>query len=103
MADGSANIYLTVAAILQAARLGATGDYRLQAAEDRDGLENVRETRHVPSSLAKALGALDKDKSLREAVGAEICDAQLFLKRDEAKRLDGKSVDDVRNYYLPFV
>ncbi|MEM8578463.1 MAG: glutamine synthetase family protein [Pseudomonadota bacterium] len=103
MADGSASIYLTVAAVLQAARLGAEGDYRLQAAEDRDGLENVRETRHVPSSLSKALDALDKDKALREAVGTEICDAILFLKRDEAQRLQGKSVDEVRNYYLPFV
>jgi len=103
MADGSASIYLVTAAVLQAARLGAEADYRLQAAEDRDGLENVRETRHVPSSLSKALDALDKDKTLRSAVGAEICDALLFIKRDEAKRLDGKSVDEVRNYYLPYL
>ncbi|MEL7098355.1 MAG: glutamine synthetase family protein [Pseudomonadota bacterium] len=103
MADGSANIYLATAAVLQAARLGLEESYRLQAAEDRDGLENVRETRHVPSSLAKAIDALDKDKALRTAVGEEICDAQIFLKRDEAKRLSGKSVDDVRNFYLPFI
>ncbi|MEO0938247.1 MAG: glutamine synthetase family protein [Pseudomonadota bacterium] len=103
MSDGGANIYLATAAVLQAALLGLEGDYRLQAAEDRDGLENVRETRHVPSSLSKAIDALDKDAALRKAVGEGICDAQIFLKRDEVKRLDGKSVDDVRNFYLPFI
>ncbi len=103
MADNAANPYLAVTAVLQAARLGVEGDYRLQAAEDRDGLENVRETRHVPSALDKAMDALDKDEALRNAVGSEICDAMIFLKRDEFKRLAGKGVDDVRNYYLPFI
>ena len=72
-------------------------------AEDLDGLENVRATRHVPSSLAKALDALDADKDLRKAVGDLLCEAQLVLKRDEANRLADKSVDDIRDYYLPFI
>jgi glutamine synthetase len=36
----------------------------LQPAEDLDGIENVRETRHVPSGLDKALAALDQDEPL---------------------------------------
>jgi glutamine synthetase len=40
---------------------------------------------------------------LRQAIGALYCDALLYLKRDEFKRLIGKSVDDVRDFYLPFV
>jgi hypothetical protein len=27
----------------------------------------------------------------------------LFIKRDEFARLEGKSVDEVRNFYLPFI
>ena len=103
MADGSANPYIAVAAVLQAALLGVSGALDLPPAEDLDGLENVRATRHVPASLDKALAALDADADLRRVVGEGLCDAILFLKRDEAKRLDGKTVDEIRTYYLPFV
>lgn len=103
MADCATNPYLAVAAVLQASLLGFEGKLELQAEEDLDGIENTRATRHVPSALDKALDALDADTDLRNAVGAEICDALLFLKRDEFNRLTGKSVDEVRNFYLPFV
>ncbi|WP_147107569.1 glutamine synthetase family protein [Tateyamaria sp. syn59] len=103
MADCATNPYLAVAAVLQAALLGVEKGYALVEAEDLDGLENVRATRHVPSALDKALDALDADTPLRMAVGEEICDAVIFLKQDEWKRLKDKSVDEVRDYYLPFV
>lgn len=103
MADCATNPYQAVTAVLQAARLGVEGKLPLQAAEDLDGLENVRETRHVPSGLDKSLNALDKDVALRKAVGELYCDALIFLKRDEFQRLQGKSVDEVRDFYLPFV
>ncbi|MEM6898032.1 MAG: glutamine synthetase, partial [Pseudomonadota bacterium] len=95
--------YIAVAAVLQAALLGVTGGLPLPKAEDLDGIDNVRATRHVPPTLLRALDALDADQALRMAVGEEICDALLFLKRDEAKRLSDKSVGEVRDYYLPFV
>ncbi|MEL6887333.1 MAG: glutamine synthetase family protein [Pseudomonadota bacterium] len=103
MADCATNPYLAVTAVLQAALLGMSEGYALAPAEDLDGLENVRATRHVPSALDKALAALDADKALRMAVGEGICDALIFLKQDEWKRLKDKSVDEVRDYYLPFV
>lgn len=103
MADCATNPYQAVAAVLQAARLGYVKTLRLQPAEDLDGWENVREKRHVPSGLDKSLDALDKDIALRKAVGELYCDALLYLKRDEFNRLLGKSVDEVRDYYLPFV
>lgn len=103
MADCATNPYLAVASVLQASLLGVSGGYALDPAEDLDGLENIRATRHVPSSLDKALAALDADKPLRMAVGEAICDALIFLKQDEWKRLKDKSVDQVRDYYLPFV
>ena len=103
MADCATNPYQAVAAVLQAARLGVAGSLPLQPAEDLDGLENVRERRHIPSGLYKSLDALDKDVRLRQAVGEAYCDGLLYLKRDEFKRLLNKSVDEVRDYYLPFV
>lgn len=103
MADCATNPYQAVAAVLQAARLGYRSEMPLQPAEDLDGLENVREKRHIRPGLDKSLDALDQDKALRQAVGELYCDALLFLKRDEFKRLVGKGVDDVRDYYLPFI
>ncbi|WP_299295086.1 glutamine synthetase family protein [uncultured Tateyamaria sp.] len=103
MADCATNPYLAVTAVLQAALLGVENGYDLPAAEDLDGLENVRATRHVPSALDKALDALDADAPLRAAVGADLCNALIFLKQDEWKRLKDKSVDEVRDFYLPFV
>ena len=103
MADCATNPYQAVAAVLQAARLGFEGKFPLQPAEDLDGLENVREKRHIPSGLDKSLTALDKDEVLRKAVGQQYCDGLLYIKRDEFKRLLGKSIDDVRDFYLPFI
>lgn len=103
MADCTVNPYQAVTAILQAAKLGVNGRLPLQPAEDLDGIEQVREKRHIPSGLDRSLNALDQDTVLRKAVGELYCDAFLFLKRDEFQRLDGKSVDAVRDFYLPFV
>ncbi|WP_415919767.1 glutamine synthetase [Tateyamaria sp. SN6-1] len=103
MADCATNPYLAVTAVLQAALLGVENGHTLAPAEDLDGLENVRATRHVASALDKALDALDADAPLRMAVGEALCDALIFLKQDEWKRLKDKSVDEVRDYYLPFV
>jgi len=103
MADCATNPYQAVTAVLQAAKLGVESKLKLQPPEDLDGIEHVRATRHVPSNLDKALDALDRDATLREAVGELFCNAFLYIKRDEADRLTGKSVDEVRDYYLPFV
>ena len=103
MADGGTNPYLATHAVLQAALLGVDGQMPLPKPEDLDGLENVRATRHVPANLSKSLDALEADKTLKEALGELLCDALIFLKRDEVKRLDGKTVDEVRDFYLPFI
>ncbi len=103
MADAATNPYLAVAAVLHAARLGVEHGYDLPAPEDLDGLEQTRATRHVPSSLPRALDVLSKDEPLQQAVGDLLCTALIELKRDEAKRLSGKSVDEVRDYYMPFI
>lgn len=103
MADCATNPYQAVTAVLQAARMGVENKLKLPHAEDQDGLDEVRATRHVPASLEKGLDALDKDPELRKAVGELYCNALIYLKRDECNRLRRKSVDEVRDYYLPFV
>ena len=101
--DCSCNPYLAVTALLQAGILGIENKFSLQDPEDLDGLENVRATRHVPSNLLNALDALEKDAELCGKVGDLISKAHIFLKRDEAKRLEGKNLDEIRDYYLPFI
>ena len=101
--DCSCNPYLAVTALLQAGILGIEKKCPLQDPEDLDGLENVRATRHVPSNLLSALDALEKDAELCGKVGDLISKAHIFLKRDEAKRLEGKNLDEIRDYYLPFI
>ena len=103
MADSSANPYLAVATVLQAALSGVRAGLPLPRAEDLDGLENVRATRHAPASLRRALDALEKDKALVAAIGPLLVEAHLVLKRDEVKRLNGRSKEDIRDYYIPFI
>ena len=103
MADCATNPYQAVAAVLQAAKLGVDHGHAAPPAEDLDGLENVRATRHVPSGLDKSMDALDRDVALRRALGEAYCDALIYMKRDEFQRLNGKSVDEVRDFYLPFI
>ena len=103
MADCATNPYLAVTAVLQAAKLGVKKNLPLPAAEDLDGMENTRAVRHAPPSLDRAMAALDADAELRDAVGGLLCDALIFQKRDEFNRLKGKTVDQVRDFYLPFI
>ena len=82
--------------------MGIRGKEFLQEPEDLDGLENVRATRHVPSNLDKALDALEKDESLVK-VWVTLFQKHIFSHRDEAKRLEGKNLDEIRDFYLPFI
>ena len=102
-ADSSANPYLAVATVLQAAMLGVKAELPLPKAEDLDGLENIRATRHAPPSLTRALDALEKNRLLTDAIGSLLIEAHLVMKRDEVKRLAGRSKEDIRDYYIPFI
>jgi glutamine synthetase len=102
-ADCAGNPYIQIAAVLQAAKLGVENGYKMPAEEKEDAVENVSTDRHVPTSLTKAMDAVEKDTALGKAMGEFLTDNLLFMKRDEAERLDGKSQDEVRDYYLPFI
>ena len=102
-ADGAGNPYIVTSSVLKASLLGIKNKYSLPQAEDLDGMENVRATKHVPSSLSQALAALEKDTVLKSEIGESFCNAFIEIKKDEVSRLEDKSVDEVREFYLPFV
>ena len=73
LADGSANLHLAVATVLQAARLGVVGGYDCPEPLTDDGFENVNTVIHSAENLGDALADLEADSALRTAVGADVC------------------------------
>ena len=103
MSDGGANPYVAVATVLEAARLGVIDRLVPGSPEDLDGIEHVRAERHTPPTLTRALDRLEKDRRLIEVLNPLLVEAFLVLKRDEAKRLKNGHIDQIRDYYLPFL
>ena len=103
MSDGGANPYVAVATVLQAARLGVIDKLAPGRPEDLDAMEHVRAEQHTPPTLTRALDRLEKDRPLIEALNPLLVEAFLVLKRDEAKRLKNGHIDQIREYYLPFI
>ncbi len=71
LSDGSANIHLAVAAVLQAARLGVVHQYPCPAPLAGDGFEDPETDVRSADSLGEALDDLRRDQPLSEAVGPE--------------------------------
>jgi glutamine synthetase len=106
--DAAANPYLAAAAILHAARLGVEGELGLPPPQPTGEAPNS-EVRIAPT-LDAALSALEADRELCEALGDELVDAFVILKRAEWERyvaaVDDPATTDVTDweleYYLPF-
>jgi glutamine synthetase len=106
--DSSANPYLLSAAILAAGMDGVRrgldpGDplnrdlYRITAPEIATlGL------RQLPSTLALALAELDHSEVLRDALGSDLVDEFLMIKRREIGQFQTAVTDWERNAYLTF-
>lgn len=103
MADGAANIYTTVAAVLQAALLGVEKGYDLPPAETGDCFESTDATEGVPGDLGAALDALQADMALTGAVGQLLCDNHIFMKRDEIAKTAGLEGEALRDFYIHWV
>ena len=85
VADGAANPYLMIAAILAAGLDGIVN--KLEAPEPVVGLSYENESAEIlPMSLEEALDALQKDTVLREILQGPIVDVFDVLKRDEVRR-----------------
>lgn len=103
LADGSAVVHSTVAAVLQAALLGVTDDLACPPAETSDGFESSDSGRCVPPDLGSALDVLEADKSLCEAIGSELIGQHLAIKRAEWDRYRRSTTDWELAEYLPFL
>jgi glutamine synthetase len=103
MADASCNPYTAVAAILQAARLGYEGAYALPAPEAGDCFERTDAGQGVADSLSGAMDDLAADTALGDALGRELVDHHIFMKRIEVDKTAGLEGAALRDYYIWYV
>jgi glutamine synthetase len=86
--DGTANPYLTIAATLFAGIDGLRRELELEPPLEGDTytLPEEEQGASLPMSLADALDALEADEVIRDAVGSEIVDTFVTMKRFEVER-----------------
>ncbi len=103
LSDGAAVVHTAIAAVLQAARLGVASGADPGPSEAGNGLDTIEATIGVPHSLDQALGELEADAELVEAVGAELVAQHLAVKRSEWERYCAATTDWELREYLPFL
>jgi glutamine synthetase len=103
LSDGGAVVHTSMAAVLQAARLGFVNQTPLGPVEGGNGLDTIEATVGVPDTLSDALDALEVDHVLIEAVGERIVAQHLSVKRAEWDRFAGVTTDWEMREYLPFL
>lgn len=103
MADGCANPYYAVAAVLQAARLGVVNKLTPPEPETADGLETINTEQHIPDDLNQALNTLEADTEFVEAFGRESVEQFVAIKRFEWEKFISYVTDWELNFYLPFM
>ena len=103
MADASANPYTAVASVLQAARLGLENAYPLQDPEGGDCFERIDAGHGTAADLTGAIDDLVADTGLCAAVGAELCENHIFMKRAEVGKTAGLEGDALRNFYIWYI
>lgn len=86
VADGAANIHLAVAAVLTAARLGVVEQLPCPDPESGDGFEEVNTDVAAPADLAEALDHLESATDFTTALGQEVVDNFVAIKRAEWDR-----------------
>lgn len=94
LGDGSANIYTLVATVLQAARLGVVDNLECPEPLLADGFEDVNTDVHAADNLLEALGDLEADAALCEAVGADLTANFLANKHAEWERFIAAEGED---------
>lgn len=86
LSDGSANVHLAIATVLQAARLGVTDGLDCPEPETGDGFEEVNTDIHAADNLVGALQDLADDPALATAVGDELVANFAAVKEAEWER-----------------
>jgi glutamine synthetase len=103
MGDAAANPYTLVATVLQAARLGFTGQYDLAPAETADCFGSHDAKIGAPETLAEALKTLATDQKLVEAVGELLVQNHICVKECEIEKTAVLEGDAKRDYYIHYV
>ena len=103
LCDGAVVVHTGVAAVLQAARLGAVSNADPGPPEGGNGLDTIEATVGVPPTLALALDELEADRDLVEAVGADLVAQHVAVKRTEWSRFMAATTDWELREYLPFL
>jgi glutamine synthetase len=103
LSDGGAVVHSTIAAVLQAARLGFINKKSPGEPEGGNGLDTIDATVGVPSDLAAALDALESDRELVEAIGLDLVAQHIMVKRTEWDRYTAATTDWELREYLPFL
>ena len=103
MADCTANPYIAVASVLQAAMLGYRNNYTLQAMETGDCMERQDARTGVAPDLLKAMMNLHDDKVLAEAVGMEMVENLRFMKEHEFHKTKDLEGNELRDFYINFI
>jgi glutamine synthetase len=57
----------------------------------------------VAGSLGEAVSVLEADNALCDAVGAQLCEHHIFLRRAEVEKTRGLEGDALRDYYIWYV
>jgi len=86
VADGAVSIHLAVAAVLTAARLGVVDRLPCPEPETGDGFEDVNTDVGAPADLAEALDHLESAAHFTEALGQDLIDNFVAIKRAEWNR-----------------
>jgi len=103
LSDGAAVVHTSLAAVLQAARLGHVDKLVLGPAESGNGLDTIDATVGVPPTLSVALDALEADVALVSALGADLVGQHLTIKRAEWERFQSATTDWEMREYLHFL
>ena len=103
MADASSNPYTSVAAILHAANLGIENNYNLPPTETGNGFDENDATEGTAANLTLALDDLSSDKDLIDALGAELVDNHVFMRRQEVIKTENLKGDELLNFYINFI
>jgi glutamine synthetase len=84
--DGTANPYLLIGAVLAAGLSGVIADLRLPAPVEGDPAGGDGSVPRLPTSADEAVAALESSFVLAAALGPELHDAILTMRRAEAER-----------------
>ncbi|NUT20818.1 MAG: glutamine synthetase [Hamadaea sp.] len=93
--DATANPYLALAALLSAGIVGVTDGASLPEPVEVDPASLASPPPRLPTSLSAAADALERDPLFASALGVELVDTVLAVRRGEVAVFDGASEEEI--------